>query len=199
MEEKMKFKSKRQTVLLGGLVFVLGIVMVLIYQTSIVEKVEAGDLAPDVAVARALTVAEEYALPYGGLRGKPTEIYGKVMTYAEANGLILGEAIDPNSAEADLADKQVWLILFNGDIVEHVPAAIGGDPPAKEVQHSQMTIVLDALTGDMIQKTLLSPQKEFDVQTLSALEYPGESSFEVFPPQPIQTEEPLPPATEPAQ
>lgn len=192
----MESKSKRQMMLLGGvLLFVL---VMFVYQT-IVKRTKAGTLAPDVAVARALSVSGEFDLPYGGLRGKPTEIYGKVMTYAEANDLLTGRPIAPNSLEIELADKQVWLILFQGDIIETVPAATDGSVPEKQVQHSQMTVILDAFTGEMMGSSMLSPQKKFDVRTLSELPYPDESSFEAFPTLPIQTAAvPLPPATPPA-
>ncbi|MCC7163103.1 MAG: hypothetical protein IT331_11455 [Anaerolineae bacterium] len=196
----MKLDPRRQlmSLLSGTLVLLLGILAFLIYQSRAVEKAEAGTLAPDIAVARALTVAGEFDLPYGGLRGRPTEIYGRIMTYAEANDLLTGRPIAPNSLEIELADKQVWLILFQGNIVEHVPPVSDGSIPEKQVQHSQMTVVLDAFTGEMLRRTLLAPLIKFDVRTLSELPYPAESSFVVFPTHPIQTAEPLPSATAPA-
>lgn len=192
----MKFILGRQKVFLGGLVLVLGILFVLVYQSRTGEKAEAGTLAADVAVARALTSATYYYGIYGGIRAKPTGIYGKLMTHKESIELITARPIEPNALAVDRAGKLVWLIFIHGDIVEIVPAGAGGNPPEKHIKHGDgLAVVVDAYTGEIMQKSLLTPGQEFDVRTLSELPYPDELSFEVFPTQPIQTKEPLPTET----
>lgn len=122
----------------------------------------------------------------------PEKAYGQVMTYDEAMLFVFGKPVEPNTKEFEKRNKTVWLIVLEGEFVEHVPASVGGDIPAKEVIHDQMVMLLDGETGEILREILPSPKMELPVNNLPVLQK-TEEELPVLPTQiPIFTEVPYP-------
>ena len=68
-------------------------------------------------------------------------------------------------------EAPVWLVVLEGKFIEHVPPA-PQNIPAKDVEHSQMALILDAKTGDAFESVLVSPQLPLDISTLPVLPMP---------------------------
>jgi hypothetical protein len=152
-------------------------------QTSIVPA--------SLAVKRALDTAN-FDGPIGGSTTQPTEARGQVMTYGEAIQFIFGRPMDPNESIAKLKDYPILLVVLQGQFVEHVPAAADGSIPAKDVIHSQMAVILDGNTAEVLEQILVSPAKALAVSTLPVLPVHSDAIPPVPTKGPISTEAPYP-------
>ena len=144
-----------------------------------------------LAVDRALTYALEDG-QIGGMTTKPTDVRGQVMTYGQAVQLIFGKPIGSNDAVAKIRDYPVWLVILQGEFIEHVPSSADGSIPSKDILHTQMAIILDGNTGEIIERIMISPQKTLSVGSLPVLTESSDS-LPAFPTKgPISTEVPYP-------
>lgn len=161
-----------------------------IAQTSAVEDERAAELA--ILFAR----DDER---FGGLRGKLTDLRGAVMSYDDAISIVYQS---PNAATQDndsLRNRSVWLLIMEGDFVEHVPQT--PDIPAKEVPHTQMAVILDSITGEIIEEILLPKEKPLILDNLPKQDIPADLEKPIELPTRIEapTVEPLPTETAPNQ
>ena len=144
----------------------------------------------------ALELAQSYSIDDGLIGGALTpssKAYGQVMTYEEAIQFVFGKPIDSNTQIYTIREKAVWLIILEGEFVSHAPASADGVIPAKDVIHSQMGVILDATTGEILRRTLISPEKELPVTDLPVLEGIAEQDtpFILPTPAPVSTEIPF--------
>ena len=155
--------------ILRGLVIGLAVVIAALLLFFRVRPVVAPALAvsTEAAVARALAAARDDG--FGGYTQPPGKIFGRQMTLGEARAFIYGANVGEYNDRP--ASVPVWLVVLEGKFVEHVPAA-PPDIPAKDVAHSQMALILDAKTGELIESILQSPQQPLDSSTLPVLPTP---------------------------
>jgi hypothetical protein len=153
-------------------------------QTSIIPAETAANLA--------LAYGRDYGTD--GLVDRPTGMFGKVMRYGEAVQYIFGRPINPGDQIARMADTPVWLIVIQGQIVEHVPPA-PPDIPAKDVLHGQMAVIINGITGDIVEEVLIPGQKTLPVASLTPLTPLSDTAHLAPTRLPIQTEIPLPTST----
>lgn len=185
-------KSKRWSLLIVSLLLFLTLVLAVPYFNDGVESAQTPAISPDAAVDLALRYAADDG-PIGGLKGKPTEIRGKVMSYEQANYLITGRAIPSNTARSKIATNRAWIIVFFGNVIEHVPAALGNkNIPAKDIQHNEMAVILDGVTGDIIERALFPATKELNAKSLPVLTLPNGLVSGIPTGLPIRTVPPLP-------
>ncbi|HMV96979.1 MAG TPA: hypothetical protein PKJ84_08245 [Anaerolineales bacterium] len=159
-------------------------------------KVKGAEAEPmtNVSESLALDLAFSYSKDtrLGGWLVPPEKAYGQVMTYDEAMLFVFGKSVEPNTKEYEKRNKTIWLIVLEGEFVEHVPASAGGDIPATEIIHKQMIIFLDGETGEIMREILPSPQMELPVTNLPVLQKTNEE-FPVLPTRaPALTEVPYP-------
>jgi len=131
-------------------------------------KAQTTTISDDLALDIALSLSRDNRL--GGWLSSPEKAYGQVMIYDDAVRFVFGKPIDPNTEQYKKRDEIVWLIVLEGEFIEHVPPSAGGDIPAKEVIHNQMVIILDGKTGDIMRRVWLSPQIKLPVTNLPVLQ-----------------------------
>jgi len=147
-----------------------------------------------VVVDRALQVANEQSPTSGGSLTPPTAARGQITTYGQAYQFIFQQAPDPSNTAAPNATYPVWLIVLQGQFVEHVPASAGGDIPAKDVLHTQLAMILDGDTTQTLAQVLVSPTRPLDVSALPLLPLPVGGPSATTTPEPTSI---FAPATEP--
>lgn len=182
-----KTPSYRITSFLLILVFAVLIILIGMNSTSAQSSV----LPQSLAVDRALVYAQDDG-QFGGASTKPAEIRGRVMTYGQVVQLIYGRPISSNDTIAKLRDYPVWLVVLQGEFIEYVPSSADGTIPAKEILHTQMAIILDGNTGELIERVLVSPQKNLSVINMPVLLESSESLPALPTKGPISTEMPYP-------
>ena len=121
-----------------------------------------------VAVERALIYAQEEG-PIGGATEKPVEIRGEVMPYGQAVQFVFGASISSSDSNSKIRDDPVWLIILRGTFVEHVPSSADGGIPAKDLLHTQMAIILDGNSGELLDQVMISAQKTLPVNQFPVL------------------------------
>ena len=111
-------------------------------------------------------VVVNLALSYGNFNiylewdNRPSGIFGKEMKYGEAVQYKTTQPIPPQENIARMSDVPVWLILLQGNYVEHIPAAPGSPGiPEKEIHHNQIALIIDGVSGDFIEAFWVSPQE----------------------------------------
>ena len=124
-----------------------------------------------VIVNRALQIANEQGPSSGGSLTPPTEARGQVTTYGQAYQFIFNQP-PPSGTSAPNPIYPVWLVVLQGQFVEHVPASAGGSIPAKDVLHSQMAIILDGDTTESLATVMVAPGQPLDVSSLPVLPLP---------------------------
>jgi len=152
-------------------------------QTSVIPNGLALDLALSYSMDDGLM---------GGALNPPAKVYGQVMTYEEAVKFVLNKPIDSNTQNYKTLNKTVWLVVLEGEFVEHVPPSADGIIPAKEVIHNQMAIILDGNTGEIMRRILLSPQIKLSVANLPVLQKTNAPLPALPTSVPISTEVPYP-------
>ena len=174
----------------------IGAVVVILVVVIIGVGLKAGSAQTSIvpaslAVQRSLDAAN-FQGPAGGAIAPPTEARGQVMTYGQAVQFIFGRPMDPNQSTAKLKDYPVWLVMLQGQFVEHVPAAADGSIPAKDVMHSQMAVILDGNTAEVLEQVMVSPANVLSVSAFPVLPLHSDS-IPLGPTQgPISTEAPYP-------
>lgn len=105
---------------------------------------------------------------FAGLIGAPTNVRGKVVSLDTAVRTQSGHAIDPKSSEWLARDQLVWLVVFEGDV-----DAKGEDSLASNVTegmaYTQVAIIMDAKTGQLVSRSAHPIGQERDVRTLEDL------------------------------
>ena len=124
--------------------------------------------------------AVNLALSYGNSNiylewdNRPSGIFGKVMKYGEAVQYKTTQPIPPQENIARMSDVPVWLILLQGNFVEHIPAAPGSPGiPEKEIHHNQIALIIDGVSGEIIETFWVSPQEALSMISLPALTPPS--------------------------
>lgn len=143
----------------------------------------------------ALELALSYSMDDGLMGGRltpPEKVYGEVMTYDEAVQFVSSRPIDPNTKKYEMRNKLVWLIVLEGEFIEHVPPSAGGDIPATEIVHNQMAIILDGKTGEIMRRMLPPTQIKLPVTNLPVLQKTDSAAPELPTSNPISTEVPYP-------
>ena len=143
--------------------------------------------------------AVNLALSYGNINiylewdNRPSGIFGKVMKYGEAVQYKSTQPIPPQENIARTSDVPVWLILLQGDFVEHVPGAPGSPGiPEKDIHHNQIVLIIDGISGDIIETFWVSPQEALSMISLPALTPPSGTVSPTPSQGPIHTAVPLP-------
>lgn len=124
-------------------------------------------ISAETAAARALAAAQDDG--FGGYAEPPGKIFGKQMTLAEARRFVFGA--NAGAYNDRPASEAVWLVVLEGKFIEHVPAA-PPDIPARDVEHSQMALLIDAKSGEVFERTMIAPQQTLDTSTLPPLPTP---------------------------
>ena len=144
-------------------------------------------------------VAVNLALSYGNSNiylewdNQPTGIFGKVKKYGEAMQYKTTQPIPPQENIARMSDVPVWLILLQGNFVEHIPAAPGSPGiPEKDIHHHQITLIIDGISGELIETFWVSPQEALSMISLPALTPPSGTVSPTPLQGPIHTAVPLP-------
>lgn len=146
----------------------------------------------DVAVSQALANTNDDGF-FGGAVVAPSKLQGQLMTFDEARQFVLGRSIDASDGVSKFRNYPVWLIVLEGQFVEHVPAVPG--IPGKEVMHSQMAIIIDANTAEVMEKYLISPDQRLPTDSLQVLTIPSGVVPPVPTMAPVRTDVPLPTVT----
>jgi hypothetical protein len=135
----------------------------------ITTKAQSSTIDENFALELALSYSMDDGL-IGGAIQPPQKMYGQTMTYNEAFQFVSGRAIEPNTKQFEKRNLIVWLVVLEGEFIEHVPASPDGTIPASEVIHEQMTIIMEGNTGDLMRKTLISPDRKLPATLLPILE-----------------------------
>jgi len=150
----------------------LVIVVILIILTIVigmkVTSAQSSVIPESLAVDRALIYAQEGG-PIGGAAEKPVEIRGEVMPYGQAVQFVFGASISSSDSKAKIRDDPVWLIILRGTFVEHAPASADGAIPAKDLLHTQMAIILDGNSGELLDQVMISPHKTLPMNQFPVL------------------------------
>jgi hypothetical protein len=152
---------------------VAAVVLILILSIGLKKNGDTHAVLPaDIVVDRALAVANAQG-PDGGAVAPPTEARGQTMSYGQAVQFVLGRPLAAAEAVTRTAAYPVWLVVLQGQFVEHVPAAADGSAPAKDVLHSQMAIILDGDTTESLRRIMIAPAQPLDVSSLPLLTLPS--------------------------
>jgi hypothetical protein len=175
------------------LIAVLGVViLVLVLSLGIKETADRTAVIPaSVAVTRAIAIAYEQS-PNGGAVAPPTEARGQATSYGEAYQFIFKRPPDAADSAAPNPVYPVWLVVLQGQFVEHVPASADGSIPAKDVLHSQLAIILDGDTTQSIDRVMIPPTQPLDVSALPVLPLPTGAPAATTTPQPTSIFAPAP-------
>jgi hypothetical protein len=175
------------------LIAVVGVVvLVLALSLGVKKGVDQTAVIPaSVAMDRALAIANEPG-PSGGSLTPPTEARGQISTYGQAYQFIFNQPLDPQDSAALGAAYPVWLVVLQGQFVEHVPASADGSIPAKDVLHSQMAIILDGDTTQSLARVMISPTQPLDVSSLPVLPLPTGAPAATTTPAPTSIFAPAP-------
>ena len=155
--------------ILRWLVIGAAVIIAAVLLFSQVRPVVAPALAisAETAVARALVAARDDGL--GGYAEPPARVFGKPMTLTEARRFVFGA--NTGAYNDRPPDAPVWLVVLEGKFIEHVPAA-PQNIPAKDVEHNQMALFIDATSGEVFERTMISPQQTLDTASLPLLPMP---------------------------
>jgi hypothetical protein len=169
-------------------VILIGAIIVMRHRTvSTKTSVIPASLARDCALASATDDKQ-----VGGAVIPPTDVRGQVMTYGKAVQFIFGRPNSSDEGMAKIRDHLVWIVVLQGEFIEHVPASADSSIPAKDVIHSQMALLIDGNTGEMIERVMISPQKTLPVEVLPVLLPNSGTSLPLPTAGPIVTEAPFP-------
>jgi hypothetical protein len=152
------------------LVAILGVATLMISALNHGKLAQRDFITNEDAVKSALLYAKD-DYKTGGIVGEPTEIRGATMTYSHAVQLIFGKKVDSTKDTVRAQDSLVWVIALEGSFVSHVPAAPG--IPSQDVTHTQMYLIIDGKTSDLIEQVFVSPRTRVDVSSLPVLPITG--------------------------
>ena len=148
-------------------------------------------ISADTAVNQALSYGNSNI--YLEWDNRPSGIFGKVMKYGQAVQYKTTQPIPPQENIAKMSDVPVWLILLQGNFVEHVPAAPGSPGiPEKVIIHNQISLIINGVSGDIIETFWVSPQEALSMNSLPALTPPSGTVSPAPTQGPIHTAVPLP-------
>ena len=148
-------------------------------------------ISADTAVTLALSSGNSNI--YLEWDNQPSGIFGKVMKYGEAVQYKTTQPNPPQENVAGMSDLPVWLILLQGNFVEHVPGAPGSPGiPEKQVIHRQIALIINGVSGNIIETFWGSPQEALPINSLPALMSPSGTASPAPARGPIHTAVPLP-------
>jgi hypothetical protein len=150
----------------SGLIIAL-LAMLSVFLGMKITNPQSSLIPKSVAVARALRYAQESGP--AGVAETPVEIRGQVLPYGQAVQFVFGTPISSKDANAKIRNELVWLVILQGTFVEHVPSSADGAIPAKDILHTQMVIILDANSGELLEQVMISPQKTLPVNQFPVL------------------------------
>jgi len=169
--EETKTRHLTKHWFLIGCLLVLTGVAVAFGGGSDVGQAQPAAISADTAIVQALRFARAGG-PTGKLTGPATEIRGQLMSYAQAHQLRHGEPLNPATGVARLANQSVWFFALRGEIGGQVPGSPDGRVPPKTVWYTQMVLIIDATTGELMGGSMRSPGRELDVTSLQVLAEP---------------------------
>jgi len=136
-------------------------------------------MSQDAALLLALSYAQAGS-QIGYLEGSPTEIRGQLMAVDQPTQFVgsgdfsYGAQINPAS--------QVWVFVLRGQVIGLIPpSAVGSAREPPRIYH-QMSMVIDAVTGERLISTHHPPTNELDASALPVITLPGPGT--VVPPPP---------------
>lgn len=130
---------------------------------------QAAPLPAAQAVAMALDQA--YAdSPAGKLVGMPMAAHGKLASYGEAATIASGT--EERVIQERQRERRVWLVIFEGDAVAQLAPAAGSLNAPEAAQFTQVTVIIDAVTGEGIQQGRHSAGSEVPTDDLPELALP---------------------------
>jgi len=119
---------------------------------------EAATLPQEQAVG----LAAQYArtrMVIGHLVSGPTQVNAQTMTLDAAVQLEKQPPLDPATQQGQQRTQLVWLVFLRGDIA--VPDEVEpGMSPRPALTYHQMSVVLDAVTGEKLQGAVYAPEGE---------------------------------------
>ena len=157
-------------------------------------KAQTSSISEDAALVLAISYSADDGL-VGGAVAPPEKIYGQIMTYNEAVLFVLNKPIGQNTTKNEMRNNIVWLIVLDGEFVEHVPPSPDGSIPAIDIAHNQMAIILDGKTGDILRRILPPSHIKLSVANLPLLETTDNIAPDLPTQIPISTEIPFPTLT----
>jgi hypothetical protein len=109
--------------------------------------------------------------PMGHLVGKPSLLRGQVMSHAQAKTILDGPNAGPPKRSPE---RLVWLIVTRARWLLHIPGSQGdpahGAPPVRPhdifIDNLYAGVILDAITGDTLERGGMNPQQEAVINEL---------------------------------
>ena len=107
---------------------------------------------------------------FGGLMGAPSEVSGEIMTLNESVMLLDEQPISSESQEWQSRDDLVWVLVFAAP----VDGSRGSE--GSTVEYSQMAVVVDSETGELIARYINPEGHTTDTSSLRDMteHYPAE-------------------------
>lgn len=132
----------------------------------------AGPMTQDWVIERAIEIAQVHG------NDEPRDIAAATMSYTEFQALLDDAEYFPE----EMAAIPVWVVTVKGTV--RFPAPPGHEGPAPPSEYDNMYVVLNAVTGEVIELGSRTPGHEFSLPASKVP--PG------FPPQPETPLEPTP-------
>ena len=130
--------------------------------------------SPNLQDAEAVEKAAKWAglsgPSFGGLMGAPSEVSGEIVTLNESVMLLDEQPISSESQEWESKDDLVWVLVFAAP----VDGSRGGE--GSTVEYSQMAVVMDSETGELIARYINPEGHTTDTSSLRDMteHYPAE-------------------------
>ena len=142
-----------------------------------------GVMTGEVAAAWAVGLAKRQYGPVARLDGEPQQVFGRMMTVAQAHSLLGYPPLEPVDMLWPHRNDPVWVVVIHGSIKR----AEVNPPPTR-----QMIMVVDAKNGELIEASVRPTTHEIAVRTLPAL---TPATGPVAPPQPTPVRGNMPPSS----
>ncbi len=185
----MRLKERR---IIAGLIvaMLIGVVAVILLGRG--TRAEAATLPQEQAVGLAIRYARQGS-PIGHLALGPTQANAQTMTLDAAVQLEKQPPLDPSSKQGQQRTRLVWLVFLRGDIA--VPDEVApGMSRRPDLTYHQMSMVLDAVTGEKIGGAVYPPESEVAAAGgLPAVALPPAGATFVPPPRTQAVATPFPP------
>lgn len=164
----LKLRRARRAVTLAGAL--IGVLAVLVVRGA---TAQGALLSEDDAVALAVRYAQTPA-PAGMLASHPTAINAKLMTFGDAWQVKNGRPLEPLTRYGRDSGRSVWLVFLRGDVSVRRQALLGEGSVGSSTTYQQMSVVLDASSGELVSIAMHPPGREVaQAATLPAIAVPN--------------------------
>lgn len=163
--------SKKHAAISAGAVLVIGLLLAWSIGSLSAHSAAPDTISPEKAVPTAFAFASASAqggIGFAGLIGAPTDVRGDVVSLDTAVRIQSGHGIDPNSSEWLARDQLVWLVVFEGDVDAKGEGSLASNVTEGMV-YSQVTIIMDSKSGQLISRSAHPSGQERDVRALDDL------------------------------